>query len=136
MLCEFLKKKNNLIKMVISAIIISLLDVVFLYLLSNKFGRMIKNIQNEKIKLNYVSAMLCYIIMIIGLNYFIISQNKSVYDAFILGVLVYATYELTSKAVIKKWEWSVVCIDSLWGGILFASTTFLTYKKYKLLKIK
>ena len=119
MLCEFIKKKNNLIKMIISAIIILLLDIVFLYLLSNKFGRMIKNIQNENIKLNYVSALLCYVIMIVGLNYFIISQNKSIYDAFILGFLVYATYELTSKAVIKKWEWSVVCIDFMEAHYLF-----------------
>lgn len=136
MLCDFFKKKNNIIKMVISAVVILLLDIVFLYLLSNKFGKMMKNIQNEKIKLNYISALLCYIVMIIGLNYFIISQNKPVYDAFFLGILVYATFELTSKAVINKWEWSVVCIDTLWGGTLFALTTYLTYKICELLKIK
>jgi len=50
-----------------------------------------------------------------------------VFDAFLLGVFVYGVYETTSLALLRKWRPTTVLIDTLWGGILFALTTYLTY---------
>ena len=62
------------------------------------------------------------------MNYFILKQRRSVMDAFILGIVIYGVYETTTYALLKKWSIQTVMIDTLWGGILFGLTTYLTYK--------
>ena len=42
-------------------------------------------------------------------------------------------YETTNKAILKDWSWKTVMIDGIWGGILFALTTYLTYTLYSYL---
>ena len=72
--------------------------------------------------------MLCYIFLIFGLNYFIIKPGHSVKDAFLLGLLIYVVFETTNKALFSNWSWLTVLIDSLWGGILFATVTYICQK--------
>ena len=103
----------------------SVLDVIFIGLMSSKFKKTIFKIQGKSLVLNITSAILCYILMVFGLNYFIISSKKSVLDAFLLGVLVYGVFETTNKALLKGWSWDLVLIDTLWGGILFSVTTYI-----------
>jgi uncharacterized membrane protein len=73
-------------------------------------------------------AILCYLALILGLNYFIIQPKKSAVDAFIFGLVIYAVYETTNYATLKKWSPTLVVMDTLWGGVLFALTTYLTYE--------
>ena len=83
----------------------------------------IKSVQGSTPQMNFLGVILCYIFLIIGLNYFIIKPNKSVQDAFLLGLVIYGVFETTNMALFTKWEWLTVIIDTLWGGILFALTT-------------
>ena len=73
---------------------------------------------------------LCYILLIFGLNFFILTPRRSVSAAFALGIMVYGVYELTSYAIVKDWTIGTVFIDTLWGGILLAATTWITYYAY------
>jgi uncharacterized membrane protein len=59
-----------------------------------------------------------------GLNYFILHAHNKVMDAFILGLVIYGVFENTNLALFKKWP-TMVILDTLWGGILFASTTYI-----------
>lgn len=112
----------------ISAIVIILLDSVYLHLLGPYFSRQVKLVQGSPLKLNMVGAALCYVFLVFGLNYFILKNKKSVKDAFLLGIVIYAVFELTNLALFKNWHWFSVIIDTLWGGILFALTTGIVYK--------
>ena len=85
-------------------------------------------------RVNLGAAVATYIFLIFGLNYFILQKNASVTDAFFLGLVIYAVFELTNMALFSKWSLMPVLIDSTWGGILFALTTWLTYKIRKLVK--
>jgi uncharacterized membrane protein len=60
-----------------------------------------------------------------GINYFIIKPRRSVSDAFLLGIIIYGVYETTNLALFKNWSILTVIIDTLWGGILFATTTYI-----------
>jgi uncharacterized membrane protein len=75
--------------------------------------------------MNYLGAALCYIFLIFGINYFIIKPHKSVSDAFLLGIIIYGVYETTNYALFKNWSMLTVIMDTLWGGILFAVTTYI-----------
>jgi uncharacterized membrane protein len=115
----------------ISAILFVTLDYIYLSLIKNFFTKQITDIQGSAVKMNYLAAILCYIFLILGLNYFIIRPRRSVQDAFLLGLVIYAVYETTNKTLFSKWSWITVVIDSLWGGILFALTTFVINKLRK-----
>ena len=111
---------------IISSILFVLIDSIYLSTFSKYFNGLITRVQGKPIKLDIYSAILCYIFLVFGLNYFILRENRSPLDAFIFGIVVYGVYETTTKAIIEKWEYKAVALDTLWGGILFASTTYFT----------
>ena len=119
---------NNRVKLLISAILFVVLDSIYLNLIKDYFVKQINLVQNSPIKLDFLAILLCYIFLIFGINYFIIQPNRSIQDAFILGIIIYGVYETTNKALLTKWSWLTVIMDTLWGGILFALTTYIIKK--------
>jgi uncharacterized membrane protein len=111
--------------LLISAIVFVVLDYFYLNLTKNYFENQVQLVQGSPLKLNYLGAILCYIFLIFGINYFIIKPKRSIQDAFLLGLIIYAVFETTNLALFSKWSWFTVLIDSLWGGVLFALTTYI-----------
>ena len=118
-------KFNNRVKLLISAILFVVLDSIYLNFIKDYFSKQINLVQNSPIKIDFLAILLCYIFLIFGINYFIIQPNHSIQDAFILGIIIYGVYETTNKALLTKWSWLTVIMDTLWGGILFALTTYI-----------
>ena len=112
--------------MLISAILLIVIDFIYLNLVKNFFAKQVQSVQNSPMKINLLGAAICYIFLIIGLNYFIIKPKRSANDAFLLGLVIYGVYETTNYALLSKWSLLTVVIDTLWGGILFAITTYIT----------
>ena len=110
------------------SILMVAIDSVFLFSIRSFFSKQIMNVQGEPLKVNYYSAFLCYLLLVFALYHFIIAPRRSLFDAFLLGFIIYGVYETTTKALLKKWNWMTVFVDTLWGGILFTLTTYLTYK--------
>lgn len=114
--------------LLLSAIIVVLIDSVYLTLIAPYFKYQVKLVQNSPMKINYLGAILSYIFIIVGLNYFIIKPRKSVSDAFLLGIVIYGIFEATNLALFKNWLMMTVILDTLWGGILFALTAYIVEK--------
>ena len=111
--------------LLISSIVFVTLDYLYLNLIKDYFGNQVKLVQGSPLKINLLGAIICYIFLIIGINYFIIKPNRSIQDAFLLGLIIYGVFETTYITLFSKWSWVTVFIDTLWGGILFALTTFI-----------
>lgn len=111
--------------MLISAILFIFIDFVYLQVIKSYFEKQIQDVQGSAMKVNFLGVALCYIFLIVGINYFIIKPRKSVTDAFLLGIVIYGVYETTNYALFKNWSLLTVFIDTLWGGILFALTTYI-----------
>ena len=111
--------------LLISAIIFVTIDYFYLNLIKDYFERQVQVVQGSPLKLNFLGAIVCYIFLIFGLNYFIIKPKRSIQDAFLFGLIIYGVYETTNLALFSKWSWLTVLIDSLWGGVLFALTTWI-----------
>jgi uncharacterized membrane protein len=109
----------------ISAIVFVSLDYFYLSLIKDYFEKQVVAVQGTPLKLNLLGAIICYIFLIFGINYFIIKPKRSIQDAFLLGLVIYAVFETTNLALFSKWSWLTVIIDSLWGGILFALTAWI-----------
>jgi uncharacterized membrane protein len=123
-------------KLLITAIVFVIIDGIFLTMMKPYFENQVKLVQGSALKVNITATILCYVFLIFGIYYFIIQPNKSVQDAFLFGIVVYAVYETTSRALLTKWKWSTVFIDTLWGGILFALTAWVMKKVVKITKLK
>jgi uncharacterized membrane protein len=113
---------------IVIAIIMLILDSIYLNMFSGFFNGVVTKVQGSKIKLNLIGAILCYILLVFGLNYFIISRKKPLIDAFILGIFIYGVYETTNYAILQQWSPLAVILDTFWGGILFTLTTYIAYK--------
>lgn len=113
---------------IIPTIILLILDSIYLSVIYKQFESQVISIQKVTMKIRYLGAILCYIALIFGLYYFILKPHRQPIDAFILGLIIYAVYETTNYATLKNWDMKFVIVDTIWGGILLALTTFFTYK--------
>jgi len=84
---------------------------------------------------NLISALVFYLLYIAGLTYLVLapainkkSSKQAVFGGAVLGLVSYATYDLTNLAVIDKWPVAISLIDMAWGTILTATASFITYK--------
>ncbi len=107
-------------------LIMLFLDMIYLNLIGkNMYTEVVNNIQKSVINVKILPAIVTYLIMTFALYYFIISQNKSENDAFILGFVIYGIFDFTNMAIFENYTLNVAVIDTLWGSILFYVTTKL-----------
>lgn len=120
-----MNKLHYVLDLLLLAVIILVLDAVFLGSLRNYFNNQVRKVQGSNLHMNYIAAVLAYIVIIGCVYRFVVLNNASLLDAALLGWSVYLIYELTNKAILNNWDWLTVLIDGLWGGVLFALTTYL-----------
>jgi uncharacterized membrane protein len=123
----YMNKFSIIYEILLISIILVVIDTGYLYSMKNFFNNQIKLVQGTDIQMNIYAAILCYVVLVYGLYYFIIKDKRPLIDAFIFGIVIYAVYELTTMALLKNWSWKTVALDTLWGGILFTITTYLVY---------
>ena len=119
--------------LIVIGIILLTFDSIYLFLLKDIFIKQIISVQKTNFKINIVPAALCYLLLVLGLYYFIIKQRKSVMDAALLGFVIYGVYEFTNKSIIKDWTYFTAVLDVTWGTILFGLTTYLYNRLNKIL---
>jgi uncharacterized membrane protein len=109
------------------------IDMAWLVLVAKKFyQRQIGFLMKPDI--NWVAAIIFYLLFIAGLVIFVISPavekhswtNAIIYGA-LFGLITYATYDLTNLATLKDWPWLVTAVDLVWGTVLAASISVITY---------
>lgn len=107
------------------AIIVSILDFLWIggFLLDH-FKPMIQRIQGEPMVSNPFSVIMAYLILI-SLITIITAKSDSILEAFVIGFLTIAVYESTNFVTLKHWNLRIAILDSLWGGVLFASVFYI-----------
>jgi len=115
-------------EILISGTIMLLLDMCYITINKKMFDDQIIEVQRVILQARYTPAILCYILLILGLYYFIIRKQESILDAFLFGIVIYGVYETTNYTIFKKWNPVTVIVDTLWGGILMSTTTWFTYR--------
>lgn len=114
-------------KIVLPAIILLSLDFIYISANRSAFENQVIEIQRVALKLKIWPAIFCYFFLIFGLYYFILRTNRSVFEAFLFGLVIYGVYETTNYAMLKKWKLNIAIMDTLWGGVLMALTTAIVY---------
>jgi hypothetical protein len=115
----------NLIGILLKIIVISLIfDLTYIYLFRKLFNEQVFLIQNADITIKPLAGVVVYVFIASLLYWFIIKENKTPKDAFILGLCVIGIYEYTNYCLFDNWKFKTTVIDTLWGGILFYLTTY------------
>lgn len=110
-----------------------IIDMIWLTIISKNFYA--KNIGFlMKPDINWVAAILFYLLFIVGLVVFVItpavekgSWTLALLLGALFGLITYATYDLTNLATIKDWPVLITIVDLIWGTVLAASVSVITY---------
>ena len=115
--------KRNAVLYLATLLVIVPIDFVFLGLVAKGFftsqvGDMLGTIR-------LAPAILFYLLYVAGILIFVSAgpdvswQSTLLYGA-LFGFFCYATFELTSLALLKHWTWPVVVVDVAWGTLVTA----------------
>jgi len=119
---------NQINRIIFSSIILLALDFIYLSLSKDAFAAQIVKIQRVVMQVKIIPALMCYAFLIFGLNYFILRTHRPIFEAFLLGLVIYGVFDTTSYALFKKWDWELAVMDTLWGGVLLSLTTAIVYQ--------
>jgi uncharacterized membrane protein len=115
--------------LIYSIIILTIFDAIYLKTFSAHWKQQVLDVQNSPMQFKWIPTIICYIVIIASINYFILQTDKSskqkIIDATVLGLVIYTIFETTNMAIFKNWNIKSVIIDSIWGGILYGLTTFI-----------
>ena len=117
---------------VITASVFALIDVVWLKLMSRfykaKLGDLLLKVPN------LTAAVLFYVLYVFGMIVFAVhpaleQQSWGVAAGYgaMLGLIAYATYDLTNLATLKKWSRTIVIVDMVWGTFVTATASLAAY---------
>ena len=74
---------NQLNRVIFSSIILLILDSIYLGFNRKTWESQVVKIQRVVMKVKFLPALLCYILLIFALNYFILRTKRSILDAFL-----------------------------------------------------
>lgn len=112
---------NPLLEYILVSILFVAVDSVYLSSVSKYFNKQVRDVQSSDLVVKIFPTFLCYVILSFGVYYFGVVKKLSLIEAFFLGIFVYGVYETTNMAILKNWRWMTVFMDTVWGGVLFAS---------------
>jgi uncharacterized membrane protein len=99
------------------------IDFLFLGVVAkNFFTSQVGNMLGE-IKL--APAILFYLLYVIGIVIFVSGSPAATWQSTLtfgalFGLFCYATFDLTSLALLKNWSWAVAAVDIGWGAFVTA----------------
>lgn len=109
------------------------IDMLWLGLIAKDFySKQIGSLLKSNV--NWTAAIIFYLIFISGLVVFVImpaiekgSWIHALLFGALFGLVCYATYDLTNLALAKDWPLLVTIVDLIWGAVLAASVSVITY---------
>ncbi|MEK7647685.1 MAG: DUF2177 family protein [Patescibacteria group bacterium] len=86
-------------------------------------------------KFSLAPAALFYVLYAIGISYFVVqpavAAGSAVSTVFMrgafLGLLAYATYDLTNQATLRHWPVTLTVVDMAWGALLTGVVATIAY---------
>ena len=109
------------------------IDMIWLGLVAKKFIREQIGFL-MKTNINWPAAIIFYLLFIVGLVFFVITpavEKKNWFNALfvgaLFGLLTYSTYDLTNLATLKDWPLFLTVVDIIWGMVLSASVSLISY---------
>jgi len=119
------------------AFIFIVIDSIWIAVVANKFYKKeMGNLLLKKPKLGY--GALFYALYIWGVIYFVLDPGLQAHDigfvikhAALLGLVMYATYDLTNLSTLKKWSRKLTVVDMIWGVLLTTAVSSIGFAIFR-----
>lgn len=116
-------------RFLVTALVFLLIDIVWLAFISPKLYKAnIGHLMSDKV--NFIAAGVFYLLYVGALLYFVIdpaiagaSVWQGIWRGAFLGLVMYATYDLTNLATLKDWPLKITIIDLIWGTFITSATS-------------
>lgn len=106
-----------------------LLDAVYISTFNGFLNKLFKRVQGgRKLSVKYGGFIATYLLMTSIVYYFGIIKKFTLSEMILLGISIFGVYDLTNYTTFIDWNLKMVVLDTLWGGVLFASITYLIKK--------
>ncbi len=124
--------KQMILLYLITLAVFFMIDMIWLGVVAKDFYR--RHLGSlMSLKVNWIPATLFYLLFIVGLLVFVIRPalmagipiNALFYGA-LLGLISYATYDLTNLATLKDWPMIVTVVDLIWGTALGGIVSYVS----------
>ncbi len=117
----------------IAFVVFLVIDLIWLGLIAkNLYSNYLGSLMAPRV--NWVAAILFYLLFIVGLVFFVItpavdkqSWSYALLVGMLFGLITYATYDLTNLATLKGWPLTITIIDLAWGSTLGGLVSLITY---------
>lgn len=111
-----------------------LFDVAWLGLIAPKFYKNnIGHLMADKV--NFIPAIIFYGLYVLAILVFVVNPSvnngelfKGIIKGSFLGLVMYATYDLTNMATLKNWPTIVTVVDLMWGTFVTGLTSGISIK--------
>jgi uncharacterized membrane protein len=114
--------KRNIVLYVVTLVVLIALDFVFLGLLAKGF--FVSEVGDMLAGVKPAPAILFYLLYVVGILIFVSHSAHNLRSTLLYGALFglfcYATFDLTSLALLKHWSWAVAAVDISWGAAVTA----------------
>jgi uncharacterized membrane protein len=109
--------KRNIVLYVVTLVVLVALDFLFLSVLAKGF--FVSEVGDMLGEVKPVPAVLFYLLYVVGILIFVSRPARKLRSTLLYGALFglfcYATFDLTSLALLKHWSWAVAALDISWG---------------------
>jgi len=124
--------KQMLLLYLITLAVFFLIDMVWLGVVAKGFYRKHLGPMLSP-KVNWLAAVLFYLLFIVGLLIFAVRPAllrgrpvEALFLGALLGLISYATYDLTNLAPLKDWPLVVTIVDLVWGTVLGGLVSYVS----------
>jgi uncharacterized membrane protein len=108
-----------------------LVDFAWLVVMSPRFYEpRIGHLMADQV--TWLAAIVFYLLFVVGVVVLVVAPGLSagapgstLARAALLGVIAYATYDLTNLATLRDWPLSVTVVDIVWGAVLSVIVAFV-----------
>ena len=128
---------NLTARIILTIVCLLVLDFTWIFLNKNMYDQMVKNVQHSTMmNVRMISAILAYILMIVGFIFIIVPQivqinkNKNKFVTALrygglFGLVVYGIYNTTNYAIFTDYPLHVALMDTAWGVSVYTLTTYI-----------
>jgi len=106
-------------------------DVTWLSLRNEYHKKLFESIQKSKLDIRWIPAIAVYIVILAAVYLGAVRDAKSLSDAvlrgMLIGVLLYAFYDLTNYATITNYTLEMTVMDITWGTVLCTAAAATGY---------
>ena len=110
------------------------IDFIWLRFIARSFyqeqiGHLMRN------NINWLAAVAFYLLFVVGIVVLVVwpalerqSLRRAVLHGALLGLVAYAAYDFTNLAVLEGFPLAVALVDVVWGSVICASVSAVTYR--------